>query len=600
MSEKKIPARSEIPQEYKWNAESVYPTVEDWEAAINKLPEELTEFSKFQGHLSDGPSVLLKAFLAAENLKLKVERLYFYANMSFSVDATDQAASRRNSRVQSAYAQVSAASAFMNPELLSIGKAKLDAWLGEEPGLVVYAHFIDDLFRKQAHVRSAEVEEVLGLANDPLGNVFTTLSMMSNADFKFAPATTSDGDQVQITASTFDNVMGEADRELRRTAYDSYTDVYLQFKNTLASNLSTAVKARVFEMRARRYDSCLQAALFNENLPLEVFHNLIDTYRKNLPTWHRYWAIRRKALGLDKLEPFDIWAPLTQNRPQLSYPETIEWICRGLAPMGDEYVETVRRGCLEQRWVDVYPNIGKWDGAFSAGVPGTYPFIMMNYDDSIFALSTLAHELGHSMHSYLTWQNQPLIYSDYSTFAAEIASNAHQALVRAYLLESNPDRDFQISVIEEAMANFHRYFFIMPTLARWEYEVYSREERGEGMAADDMIDLMADLFAEGYGGEMTIDRQRVGITWATFPHMYMNFYVFQYATGISGANAFANRILRGDPGAVEAYQGFLKSGSSLYVLDSLRQVGLDLSTPEPVEETYAILASLVDRLEKLF
>ncbi|MBP1694225.1 MAG: pepF, partial [Chloroflexi bacterium] len=393
--------------------------------------------------------------------------------------------------------------------------------------------------------------------------------------------------------------MGEPDRELRRTAYESYTDVYLQFKNTLASNLTTAIKGRIFQMRARRYPSSLEVTLFSDNLPRAVFDNLIAVYRKNLPTWQRYWAVRRKALGVQELHPYDIWAPLTQKRPQLTYEQTVDWVCQGLAPLGDDYVETVRRGCLEQRWVDVFPNVGKVDGAFSAGAPGTHPFIMMNFDSSIFSLSTLAHELGHSMHSYLSWQNQSFINSDYSIFAAEIASNCHQALVRAHLLETNLDRDFQISLIEEAMSNFHRYFFIMPTLARWELEVYQREERGEGLSADDMIEVMADLFAEGFGSEMTFDRKRVGITWATFPHMYMNFYVFQYATGISGANAFARRIRRGEPGAAEAYLGFLKSGGSMYPLDSLRQAGLDLSTPAPVEETFEILSGLVDRLEGL-
>jgi oligoendopeptidase F len=455
------------------------------------------------------------------------------------------------------------------------------------------------LFRKQAHVRSAEVEELLGLASDPFNNLYNTLNALVNSDFKFAPAVASDGSQVQITSSTFDNVMGEPDRELRRTAYDNYTDVFLQFKNTLASNLATSIKSIVFETRARRYPSSLAGRLFSDNLPQAVFDNLIETFRKNLPTWHRYWAIRRKALGVAELRPYDIWAPLIENRPQLTYEQTVEWVCQGLAPLGADYVATVRRGCLEQRWVDVFPNVGKMDGAFSGGARGTFPFIMMNFDGSIFSLSTLAHELGHSLHSYLAWQNQPAIYGDYSMFAAEIASNCHQALVRAHLLETHPDRDLQISLIEEAMANFHRYFFIMPTLARWEREVYAREERGEGLSAEDMNTVMADLFAEGYGSEMTFDRERAGITWATFPHMYMNFYVFQYATGISGANAFARRIRRGDPGAAEAYLGFLKSGGSQYVLDSLRQAGLDLSTPAPVEETFEVLSGLVDQLELL-
>jgi oligoendopeptidase F len=528
-----------------------------------------------------------------------VLKLYVYASMSSSADTTDQTAARRNGQAQSAIAQAFAAAAFLDPELLEIGEGTLQSWLDQEPALGVYAHYIENLFRKQAHIRSTEIEELLGLVSDPFRNVYNTLNALTNADFKFAPAIPSDGSVVHLTASTFDNLMGEPDRELRRTAYESYTDVYLQFKNSLASNLTTAIKARGFEMRARHYPSALEVTLFTDNLPREVFDNLIAVYRKNLPTWQRYWAVRRKALGVQELHPYDVWAPLTQKRPQLTYEQTVDWVCQGLAPLGDGYVETVRRGCLEQRWVDVFPNMGKVDGAFSAGGPGTYPFIMMNFDSSIFSLSTLAHELGHSMHSYLSWQNQSFINSDYSIFAAEIASNCHQALVRAHLLETNLDRDFQISLIEEAMANFHRYFFIMPTLARWELEVYQREERGEGLSADDMIEIMADLFAEGYGSEMTFDRERVGITWATFPHMYMNFYVFQYATGISGANAFARRIRRGDPGAAEAYLGFLKSGGSMYPLDSLRQAGLDLSTPAPVEETFEILSGLVDRLEGL-
>lgn len=599
MVEKKIPSRSEIEAKYKWNAESVFATPADWEAKLAEVPDLVTAILAHKGRLAEGPGVLLAALKAIEEGMVKIMRLYFYANMSFSVDTTDATAAKRNGQIQSVAAQAFAAVAYLDPELLSIGQATLRDWMAQEPALAIYDHYIEALFHRQEHVRSAEVEELLGLASDPFGNIFNTLSMLTNADFKFAPASAADGSSVQISASTFDNLMGEPDRELRRTAYESYTDVYLQFKNSLASNLITNLKAQVFQTRARQYTSSLEAALFGENIPVQVFHNLIETFRKNLPTWHRYWAIRRKALGVAELHPYDIWAPLTKNRPQLTYEQCVDWICQGLAPLGTEYAETVRRGCLEQRWVDVFPNIGKWDGAFSGGAPDTYPFILMNFDNSIFSLSTLAHELGHSMHSYLTWQNQPMIYSNYSTFAAEIASNGHQALVRGHLLETNPERDFQISVIEEAMSNFHRYFFIMPTLARWEHEMYQREERGAGLNADDMTSLMADLFAEGYGSEMSFDRQRVGITWATFPHMYMNYYVFQYATGISGANAFARRIRRGDPGAAEAYLGFLKSGGSMYVLDCLKKAGLDLSTPAPVEETYEILAGMVDRLDQL-
>jgi oligoendopeptidase F len=397
-----------------------------------------------------------------------------------------------------------------------------------------------------------------------------------------------------------DKLLGEEDREARRTAWESHMDAHLAVKNTLASNLSTSIKNNLFTSRARRYPSSLEAALFVDNLPAEVFHNLIDTFRQNLPTWRRYWTVRRRALSVDVLQPYDVWAPLTNKKPELSFDQAVEWICAGLAPLGDAYVSTLRRGCLEERWIDRYPNQGKTDAQFSAGWKGTYPFILMRFDGELSAMSTLAHELGHSMHSYLTWQTQPMIYSQYSLFAAEVASNFNQAMVRAHLLAQNPDRDFEISVIEEAMNNFHRYFFIMPTLARFELETHQRLERGQGLTADDMIELMADLFAEAFGPDVAFDRQRMGMTWATFGHLYADYYVYQYATGISGANALARRILAGEPGSAEAYLGFLKAGGSLYPLDALRRAGVDLLTPKPVEATFAVLAGLVDRLEKLF
>jgi oligoendopeptidase F len=599
MSEKIVPPRSEIPEKYKWAAETVFASISDWETELKSLAEAAEVVGSYKDEIAESPATLLAALHAIEDLASRVQRVYFYASMSFSVETSDQAAARRNSQAQSASAQVFAAMAYLDPGLIAIGEAKLRSWLAQEPDLRIYTHYIDNLFRRQAHVRSTEVEELLGLAADPFDNLFNTQNSLVNADFKFPPAVTVDGSPVQVTASTFDNLMAEPDRTLRRSAYESYTGVYLGFKNTLASNLAGSIKSLVFQMRARRHTSCLEASLFQDNIPEEVFFNLIETFKKHLPVWHRYWAARRKILGVDELRPYDIWAPLTLNRPRLTYEEAVDWVCRGLEPLGEEYAGTIRRGCLEQRWVDVFPNVGKWDGAFSAGAPGTFPFILLNFDNSIFGLSTLTHELGHSMHSYLSWQNQPLIYSNYTTFAAEVASNFHQAMTRAAMLAANPDRDLQISIIEEAMSNLHRYFFIMPTLARFELEVYQREERGEGLAADDMIEIMADLFAEGYGSEMKYDRQQIGITWATFPHLYMNFYVFQYATGISGAHAFAKRIHGGVPGAADAYLGFLKAGGSLYPLDALRLAGVDLSTSAAVEETFGILDDYVKRLEAL-
>jgi oligoendopeptidase F len=599
MPEKTILVRSEIPESATWNAASVFENYEAWENSLKELPKVIAEIGLNKGSINESANTLYKSLQAVEEAYLIVYKVFVYAGMSNAVDTGNQIASRMNSQARGAYAQVLAAASFIEPELLEIGSEVLNQWMVEIPDLQKYKHYLNNLFRKQEHVRSSDVEELLGLVTDPFQNLENTTSLLVNSDLKFTPAHTFEGMDIPVTASTFDNMMAEVDRELRRTAYESYTTTFLGFKNTLASLLMTSVKASVFRMRARRHKSTLEDALFRDNIPEQVFYNLIDTYQRHLPIWRRYWSVRKKALGVDTLQPYDIWAPLTLNPPTLSYEEAVDLICKGLAPLGSNYVEIIRRGCHEQRWVDWMPNIGKLDGAFSGGAYGTHPFILMSFDGSMISLGTLAHELGHSMHSYLTWQNQPIVYSEYASFVAEVASNFHQAMLRAYLLNNIPDRDFQMGVIDEAMANFHRYFFIMPTLARFELEVHQREERGEGMSADDMNTLMADLFAEGYGDEMDYDRERIGITWATFTHLYMDYYVFQYATGISGANALANHILRGEPDAVDQYLEFLKSGSSDYPINVLKKAGVDLTSSDPVEETFQVLSGLIDKLEGL-
>lgn len=595
-----VPPRSAISQQYTWNAESVFPTPAAWAEEFKSLTSSLDSVREFQGRLSQGPSTLLTAFETIEQLMRRAGKIYTYASMAHNVDTTNQDAARMYGQAGGLFGQAFAATAFLDPELLAIGEATLQEWQATEPRLKTYAQYIHNLFRRQAHVRSAEVEEVLGLAADAFGGPYNAFGMLTNADFKFAPAKASDGHTLEMAQGAYDTHLAEADREIRRTAWESYTDTYLGFRNTLATNLANSIKQSVFNMRVRRYPSTLEASLFENNIPVAVFNNLIETYKKNLPTWHRYWRIRRKALGVETLHPYDIWAPLTTNRPSFTYEQAVEWISKGMAPLGEDYVRVLRQGCLTDRWVDVLPNQGKTDGAFSSGFPGTHPFILMSFDGNIFNLSTLAHELGHSLHSYYTWQTQPFVYSGYSLFVAEVASNFNQAMVRAHLLKENTDRDFQISVIEEAMNNFHRYFFIMPTLARFELETHQRVERGEGLTADDMINLMADLFSEGYGGEMQVDRERVGITWATFSHLYADYYVYQYATGISGAHALAGRILAGEPGSAEAYVDFLKTGSALYPLEALKRAGVDMTTPAPVEAAFKVLSDMVDRLEKLF
>jgi oligoendopeptidase F len=593
------PPRNKVEKKRTWNAESVFATPTAWEEELRKILDHVESIKAFRGRLGESPAVLLEALTARDQLIVRAQREYMYAAFAYAVDTTNQEAAGMQGKAAGMFGQVQAAASFFAPELLALGHGRLREWMQQDGDLAVYAHSFDDLFRKQAHVRSGEVEELLGLLADPFGGPSNTASMLTNADFKFAPAVSKSGRKGVLTQSSLHEFLQSPDRALRQSAWDHYMDRHVEFKNSLASNLATSIKANIFAMRARKHESALAASLFDNNIPVEVFHNLIDTFRRHLPVWHRYFQIRRKALGQRDLAYYDMWAPLSKRKVKLTFEQAVDWIVAGLAPMGREYTETLRKGCLEQRWVDSAPNKGKANGAFSYGTPGTYPFIMMSFGGNVGSLSTLAHELGHSMHSYLTWEHQPPVYSDYSLFVAEVASNFHQAMVRAHLLNTTRDANFQIELLDEAMSNFFRYFFQMPTLARFELEAHQRVERGQAVTAETMMELMSDLFAEGFGPKVKIDRARVGMIWSTFGHLFSDYYVFQYATGISGAHALSGRILRGEKNAVEDYLGFLRAGSSAYALDVLEKAGVDLTSPKPIEETFAVMESYVDRLEDL-
>jgi len=575
-----IPARKDIPVEHTWDAASIFPTPTLWEEEFRAVESRLPDLAEFRGHLADGPATLADWFAAAEAVQAAYSRVNVYSYMFYAVDSTDQEASARQDRSRGLGSRVDAAISFAEPELLAIGIEKLRAWTRAEPRLAIYQHYFDIVERRRDHVRSAEVEELLSQAADPFGTAASIHGVLANADLAFAPASAGEGDQNEVAQGTINALLASSDREVRRSAWESYADAHLAVKNTMAACIAAGVKRDVFVARARRYESSLDASLTPNHVPLEVFHNMLDTFRRNIPTWHRYWAIRRRALGLDRLHVYDTRAALTRSQQPVSYRQAVDWVLEGVAPLGEEYTAALRRGVLEQRWVDIYPNKGKRMGAFSMTGHGTNPFIFMSFKAT-----------------------QPIVYSPYGLFVAEVASNFHQALVRAHLLATNPDPEFQVSIIEEAMANFYRYFFVMPSLARFELEVHQRVERGEALNADALNELMADLMLEVYGDEVEIrpgDRERIGSTWAQFhSHLYSNFYVYQYATGIAGANWLAERVMAGEAGAAENYLAFIKAGGSLFPLDALRLAGVDMTRREPVEKAFAVMAAMVERLEQL-
>ena len=430
--------RAKVKKNQTWNAESVFASPSQFDAEVKSVLDALPSIQKYKGHLGNSVDTFIEAMSAMDALEQRATKVRVYATMSSSVDANDEQGAAMNGKAMSALAQVGAAASYVEPELLSVGEAKLRQWIQSDARMKVYEHFINDLFRKQAHVRSAEVEELMGMLRDPFGTVRNTAGLLANADFKFKPAKNSKGKKVELTQSAFDAILNTADRKARQSAWENYNDKYLESKNTLASNLTASIKANVFNMKARKFNSALEATLFNGNVPVEMFHNLLNIFKKNLPLWHKYWKIRRKALGVKTLNPYDVWAPLTTKTHKVPFDKAVDWICDGLAPMGEEYVRVMRKGCLEDRWVDWSPNAGKRQGAFSTRVPSdTHPFIMMSYTDDVGSMSTLAHELGHSMHAYYASRAQPMVYYTYPSIISETASNFNQAMTRAHLLKTN-------------------------------------------------------------------------------------------------------------------------------------------------------------------
>ena len=597
-----LPSRAEVDPRFTWNSTSVFPDDAAWDQGLESLLARLPDLSEFKGHLGDSADALADWFDASESAQKSMGTLNVYATMAYSCDVGDQAAAARADRARSASAALSATMSFAVPEMFAIGLPKIRGWIAQSPRLSHFGHYVDRLERLQKHVREPEVEEVLMQASDPMSSAISAHSVLANTDMKFLPAVGAEGEE-EVAQGTIGSLLTSPDRNVRRTAYESYADAHLALRNAMAASLAAGIKRDVFYARARRYDSSLAAALEPNFIPLEVFHNLIGEFRAHLGTWHRYWRIRREALGLDVLKPYDTRAALQPKKLGVSYEQAVEWVAAGVAPLGEEYVQVMRKGALEDRWVDVYPNKGKRMGAFSYGVPGALPFIFMSFNDDIYSMSTLAHELGHSMHSNFTRNLQPYVYANYGLFQAEVASNMHQALTRQHLLDTHPEPEFQVAVLEEAMANFDRYLFIMPTLARLELEMHERVERGGAITARWLIDRTADLIGEVYGDEVDMsgpDRDRVGSTWAQFhTHLYSNFYAYQYATGIAGAHLLAKRVAAREPGAAASYLAFLTSGGSMYPLDGLRLAGVDMSSPEPVKAAFRTLDETVGRLEQL-
>jgi len=595
--------RENVPQKSTWNKEIVYSSWLEWQDDFQKATDELPELKEFEGKLTSSQSVLADWFELQSKHYSRIQKMFTYARMATVVDSTDEEAKGYWGQINSLMSKFGAVSAFANPEILSLGEGLME-WAAKDPRLDIYKHNFNNLIREKKHRRSAEVEQILKMIEDPFSATIQTANELTNTDMKFSDAVDSNKRSHSVYQSTLPPAgITSSDREHRKTAWENFSDGHLELQNTLASNYIGLVKQNVFLANSRGYDSVLELRLASRNLPVSYFHNLIDTFKNNLHVWHRYWDVRRKILKLDKIHPYDRWAPIVDNPPQIKYQEAVELIAQALLPLGQDYVDLLNKGCLEDRWVDYSPNIEKRQGAASSLSVGTPPFIFMSYDDTLMGMSVLAHELGHSMHLHYSAKNQPSVYNNmeiYSSSITETASNFNQAMTRAYLKELyRDDKDFQLALIDEAMYNFLRYFFIMPTLARFEYEVFDRAEKGEPLSASILNEIMGNYFSEGYGDTLVDDPGRTAITWAQFVHLYYPFYTFQYSIGISAANTLADSVLNGGSQAANDYRMFLNAGASKYPEDLFNLAGVDMSSPEPIEKAFSYMEGLIDQLDKL-
>jgi oligoendopeptidase F len=530
--------------------------------------------------------------------------------MGVKTDATDGVAAERHQRALTLISRVDEALAYVDPELLSIEPARFAALRAEEPALDVYAHARDKLRRRAEHVRPVEIEAVIAAAGDLARGPYETYKALVNGELRFGAVRDADGRDadgreaadgaIAVGQGTIDSLIRRPDRATRAAAWANYADGYLALPGTLAGLLSASFKANVFHARAHRYSSALDAALDGATLPRAVFDNLMETSRRHLPIWHRYFAVKRRALGLDTLRGYDLDAPLVRAQRPISYDQAREMLLASVAPLGVEYAGVLRRGLHEDRWVDWAANVGKAGGAEQSGAYGLHPFVLTTFADNLLSVSALAHELGHAMHAHYCDASQPPIYDAYADYLAETASTFGQALLRAHLLRiSAADPDLQLAVIEDAFTYFHRYLLLMPLLTRLEMEGHERIERGDGMTADWLGARTLELLGEAYGPAVTLDPARDGILWAQFPHLYLNFYSYQYALGLAAATALADGVLREGGPAAERYIAFLKTGDSIDPLDAWRLAGVDMTAREPMERAYAALAAMIDQLEAI-
>ena len=583
MNNNKVLKRDEISDEYKWNLEDMFASDELWEEEYEQTKELCNKIASYQGKLKEGAATLLAYFQDTDEANYHLERIYVYANERYHQDTAVSQYQGYASRADSLMVMAESSSAFAEPEILEVSEETIDAFYKEQPELLKYQRAIDEILRKKAHTLSKEEEKILADAGEIAVGPENIFSMFNNADIRFPAIKDTEGNELPVSHGTFIQLMENKDRNIRKQAFESMYHTYQQFGNTVASVFTSHLKQEHFFAKTKKYDSVRAMHLDQGNIPEGVYDNLIETVHKHLPAMHRYMAERKKLLGVEELHMYDLYTPLIDDYDKkYTYEEAKETVLKGLAPMGEEYLSILKEG-LSGGWIDVYENENKRSGAYSWGAYGTHPYVLLNHKDNLNSVFTLAHEMGHAIHTYYSNKTQPITYSGYLIFVAEVASTCNEALLMQYLMKNAADEKERRYLINHQLEEFRTTLFRQTMFAEFEQIVHKKTADGEALTQEALNKIYHDLNVLYYGPDVVVDEE-IDYEWMRIPHFYTSFYVYQYATGYSAATAFSKLILEGGQPAVDRYvTNFLCGGCSKDPIELLRNAGVDMSTPEPVD-----------------
>jgi oligoendopeptidase F len=589
--------REDIAEKYRWNLDLMYATAAAWDADFSKIDSACSQVEKFKGRFAESVTTLKQAFEAQQQLELLVEKLYAYAHQLSDEDTRDSTNLGRVSRIASKAADVGARLAWVDPELLETSVEKLNEYQHDYL-LKDFSRRLENLIRSKPYQRNAEVEELLAQASEAMDGGHKTFNLLENADMKSVMVKDGKGVEHEINHGSYSTALESDDREFRKNAFEGYLGNFAQYQNTFASTLETHVKKQVFYAKARRFNSAIEASLFSDSVPLEVYNGLIKTVHQHLPLLHRFMRLRKKILGVSDFSLYDLFVPMVKPaNSEVSYEEACRMVVEGAKPLGETYVNALSQS-FSERWIDVYYTPGKRSGAYSGGMYQTKPYILLNHKDNLSSAFTLAHELGHSLHSYFSNQNQPYPKANYPIFLAEVASTTNEMLMHFHLYDQAKTKEMKLYLLDHLFTQFRGTLYRQVQFAEFERDIHTMSEAGEPLTSQSLGEHYKKLNRTYYGADVE-QHEKIGFEWSRIPHFYYNFYVYKYSTSFAAAQYFARKIYDGDTDTCAKYLNFLKSGSSKDPLDTLIEAGVDLRDSKPIEAAFKVFEDALNEFEKL-